>query len=110
MPGSTFRKSGLAKPTRARRKRCRIPEHVRFQTKNELAREMLEAITGEGALRFRWVTGDEAFGYDTWLLDQIASLKCWYFMEVPINTQVWMHRPQTAIPPWSGRGCKPKVP
>jgi SRSO17 transposase len=93
-----------------RRKKCRIPEQVHFQTKNELAWEMLEAITGEGTLRFRWVTGDEAFGCDTWLLDQIARLRCWYFMEVPINTQVWMHRPETAIPPWSGRGCKPKVP
>jgi SRSO17 transposase len=93
-----------------RRKKCRIPEHVRFQTKNELACEMIEAITGEGTLRFRWVTGDEAFGCDTWLLDQINGLGCWYFMEVPINTQVWMHRPETAIPPWCGRGCKPKVP
>lgn len=93
-----------------RRKRCRIPDNVRFQTKNELAWEMMEAIIGERSLRFRWVTGDEAFGCDTWLLDQIASQERWYFMEVPINTQVWIHRPKTAIPPWSGRGCKPKVP
>jgi len=94
----------------ARFKKCRIPEAVRFQTKNQLAWEMLETISREGTLRFRWVTGDEAFGCDTWLLDQLAGLGRWYFMEVPISTQVWMQRPETAIPPWSGRGCRPKVP
>jgi SRSO17 transposase len=100
----------LSEAYEERRKKCRIPEDTRFQTKNELAWEMIEAITQEKALRFRWVVGDEAFGCDTCLLDQIAGLGHWYFMEVPINTQVWLQRPQTAIPTWSGRGCKPKVP
>ena len=100
----------LSEAYEERRKKCRIPEDTRFQTKNELAWEMIEAITHEKVLRFRWVVGDEAFGCDTCLLDRIAGLGHWYFMEVPINTQVWLHRPQTAIPTWSGRGCKPKVP
>jgi SRSO17 transposase len=94
----------------ARRAKCRFPQEVRFQTKNQLAWEMLEAMHREGALRFRWILGDEAFGCDTWLLDQIASLGCWYFMEVPKNTLVWTERPETALPTWSGRGCKPKRP
>jgi SRSO17 transposase len=93
-----------------RRKKCRIPKEIRFQTKNELAWEMLEAIDREGTLRFRWVVCDEAFGCDTWLLDQIAGLKRWYFAEVPRNTQVWTHRPKMAVPLWSGRGRKPKRP
>lgn len=91
-----------------RRRKCRVPKEIRFRTKNELAWEMLEAIDRERTLRFRWVTCDEAFGCDTWLLDQIASLKRWYFAEVPKNTQVWTHRPETAVPLWSGRGRKPK--
>lgn len=93
----------------ARRKKCRIPEELCFQTKNKLAWEIVEKINAQGALRFRWVTGDEAFGCDTWLLDQIASVGRWYFMEIPINTLAWTHRPQTAIPQWSGRGSKPKL-
>ena len=100
----------LSEAYEERRKKCRIPEDTRFQTKNELAWEMIEAITHEKVLRFRWVVGDEAFGCDTCLLDQIAGLGHWYFMEVPISTQVWLYRPQTAIPTWSGRGCKPKAP
>ena len=91
-----------------RRKKCRVPEVVRFQTKNELSFEMIEAIKRENTLRFRWVACDEAFGCDTWLLDQIAGLGLWYFAEVPKNTRVWTSRPETAPPPWSGRGRKPR--
>lgn len=100
----------LSEAYEERRKTCRIPEDARFQTENELAWEMIEAITQEKALRFRWVVGDEALGCDTCLLDQIAGRGHWYFMEAPISTQVWLQRPQTAIPTWSGRGCKPKAP
>lgn len=75
----------LSEAYEERRKKCRIPEDTRFQTKNEPAWEMMEAITQEKALRFRWVVGDEAFGCDTCLLDRIAGLGHWYFMEVPIS-------------------------
>jgi SRSO17 transposase len=92
----------------ARRAKCLVPQEVGFQKKNELAWEMLEAIHQAGTLRFRWVTGDEAFGCDTRVLDQIANLGHWYFMEVPKNTQGWTRRPETVVPTWSGRGCKPK--
>ncbi|MCC6444927.1 MAG: hypothetical protein IT210_15895 [Armatimonadetes bacterium] len=37
---------------------------------------------------FRWVLGDEAFGRDRPLLDQIDALGKWHFMEVPSDTQV----------------------
>ena len=93
-----------------RHKRCRVPKENRFQTKNELAWEMLEAIDRAGNLRFRWVTCDEAFGCDTRLLDQIAGMERWYFAEVPRDTRVWTDRPETQVPFWSGRGRKPQRP
>lgn len=92
----------------ARRRKCRVPAGLRFQTKNALAWEMIEAIAREDRLRFRWITCDEAFGCDTWFLDRISDLKRWYFAEVPKNTMVWTHCPKTMIPPWSGRGRKPE--
>jgi SRSO17 transposase len=98
----------FSKDFATRRKKCRVPDEIHFQTKNELAWEMIEAIEREGTLRFRWIACDEAFGCDTWLLDRIASLQCWYFAEVPRDTFVWTHRPETFVPPWSGRGRKPK--
>ena len=93
---------------RERWHRCGIPEETRFTTKQTLALEMLQALVTTGTLRFRWVTCDEAFGRDGAFLDGVAALRRWYFAEVPHDTQVWLSRPATAVPPWSGRGRRPR--
>jgi SRSO17 transposase len=72
-----------------RRQTCRIPDDVTFQTKNELALAMVQAVLASQALRCRWFLGDEAFGRDTTLLDAIDGLGLWYMVEVPLNTPVW---------------------
>ncbi|MGH8057889.1 MAG: IS701 family transposase [Candidatus Entotheonellia bacterium] len=91
-----------------RRRTCGVPEDMRFKTKPTLGWEMIQAVHEAGTLRARWVTCDEAFGRDTVFLDQVAGLGLWYFAEVPHDTQVWRHRPATAVPTWSGRGRKPR--
>jgi SRSO17 transposase len=93
---------------RERWKKCGIPEETPFTTKPVLALEMLRAVGAAGSLRWRWVTCDEAFGRDTEFLDGVAALQRWYFAEVPHDTQVWRRRPATAVPPWSGRGRRPR--
>jgi SRSO17 transposase len=93
---------------RARWRKCGIPDQTPFQTKPTLALEMVQALVQEGGLRFRWVTGDEAFGRDGAFLDGIAALGRWYFAEVPHDTQVWLTRPATAVPAWTGRGRRPR--
>ena len=91
-----------------RRNKCGVPDDLAFQTKNELAWDMIESLHRQKLVRCRWLACDEAFGRDTALLDQITSLGLWYFAEVPLNTWVWPERPATEIPPWSGRGRKPQ--
>lgn len=93
---------------RERWKLCGIPEEIRFTTKPALALEMLREVVAAGTLRFRWVAGDEAFGRDTAFLDGVAAVQRWYFAEVPPDTQVWLQRPATAVPAWSGRGRRPR--
>ena len=44
-----------------RRREAGVPEEVAFQTKPQLAREMLERAVAAG-VPFRWVTGDEVYG------------------------------------------------
>ena len=68
---------------------------------------MIEALHKAGNLRCRWVACDEGFGRDSALLDKIDGLGLWYFAEVPHDTRVWLERPATAVPSWSGRGRKP---
>jgi SRSO17 transposase len=89
-----------------RRRQCGVPEDLTFQTKQQLARDMVIDMAQSGHLRFRWLTADEAFGRDTHFLDEIAPW-VYYLAEVPENTQVWLERPQTAVPAWSGHGRKP---
>ena len=90
-----------------RRTACGVPDAVTFTTKPRLSLAMLQAVVQAGSVPCQWVAGDEAFGDNTALLDQIADLGKWYFMEVAHDTRVWQERPATVVPPWSGRGRKP---
>ena len=90
-----------------RRQRCGVPADLPFKTKPTLGGEMIQAVHQAHTLRARWVVCDEAFGRDTRLLDHIDSLGLGYLAEVPHDTQVWRHRPVTAVPPWSGQGRTP---
>jgi SRSO17 transposase len=87
--------------------KCGIPDETTFQTKPEIALQMLQAVVAHGDLRFRWVTCDELYGHSPEFLDGVADLDRWYFAEVPCNTRVWEKRPRTGIPEWSGRGPRP---
>ena len=89
--------------------KCGIPAETRFQTKQALALEMVQAMVTEGGLRFRWLTCDEAFGRDGALLDGMAALGRWYVAEVPHDPQVWLTHPATAVPTWTGRGRRPRT-
>lgn len=91
----------------SRRQKCGIPEDIPFQTKNQLTVEMLTNIYQAGELPYKWLTCDEAFGRDTKFLDAVGSM-VYYFAEVPCDTHVWLDRPETHIPPYSGRGPYPK--
>jgi len=90
-----------------RRAACGVPAGTAFQTKTALGAAMLRAVREAGTLRGRWVACDEGFGRDTALLDAIAALGLWYYAEVPHDTRVWVARPATAVPAWSGRGRPP---
>ena len=67
---------------------------------------MIKAVHAAGTLPFRWFTCDEAYGRDAAFLDQVGDY-VWYLAEVESTTRVWLHRPQTAVPDWSGRGRQP---
>jgi SRSO17 transposase len=67
---------------------------------------MVKAVKAAGTLPFRWLACDEAYGRDTAFLDQVGDY-VWYFAEVDHDTRVWLERPQTAIPQWSGQGRQP---
>ena len=71
------------------RKKTHIPEETKFQTKHELAGELVEKLVKARCVRGRWVVCDEGYGDDFGLLDRWAGLGLWYLAEVPKDTRVW---------------------
>jgi len=89
------------------RKKCKIPEGIKFKTKQELGWDMIEVLHTEKVLRYRWLCCDEFFGRDTVFLDKVSGIGICYFAEVPHDTRAWLTTPATFMPQWSGHGRKP---
>jgi SRSO17 transposase len=67
-----------------RRREAGVPSWVRFRTKPELAREMLERAMAAG-VPFRWVTGDAVYGSDRRLRLFLEQNEQWFVLAVPSN-------------------------
>ena len=89
-----------------------IPRGTPFQTKHELAGDLVARAMAAGTLRARWVVCDEGFGDSGALLDRWAATGLHYLAEVPRDTQGWCltapdgqtprAAPQTWTPPQRG--------
>ena len=91
---------------RARRRECGVPQEVCFQTRHELAEEMLLECGPQ--LPHHWIAGDDEMGRSTrfrlWLREHSER----YLLAVPSNTNI---RDREAVAPaWRGHGAKPKPP
>lgn len=71
---------------RKRRKMCGVPKHIRFQTRHELALEMLDADSPR--LPHAWIAGDEEMGRSTWFRGTLRERNEHYLLAVPSNTIV----------------------
>lgn len=74
------------------RERCGVPEDLTFKTEPTLGLELVDGLVKRGKVPFGWVLADETYGADPKFLDGIAALEKWYFVEVPVSTQVWVGR------------------
>jgi SRSO17 transposase len=69
---------------RKRRKRCGVPKAARYQTRHELALEMLRE-KGE-LLPHAWITGDDEMGRSSRFRANLGGLGERYLLAVPSNT------------------------
>jgi SRSO17 transposase len=81
-----------------RMQRAHVPEHISFQTKPQLALQMLRGAWQQG-VPMAWVTGDEVYGDDPLFRDGIAAERHRYVLAVASNTPVWTKRPAVTEPP-----------
>jgi len=91
---------------RVRRQKCKVPADARFQTKPELAVEMLDAINRENVLPYKYVLADSVYGVSPEFISAVEALPDKvYFVSVPKDTQCWLKRPMTITKAyrWGGK-------
>ena len=89
-----------------RRKKCHVPPKLKFATKLELGRQMVQEHGS--VLPHAWVVGDDEFGRSTQFRRDLRTDGERYLLAVPSNTLV---RDLTAPPPpYRGFGKRPQAP
>jgi SRSO17 transposase len=75
----------------ARRKACRIPKEVKFETKPELAAELLRGLIATNLYKGRWITCDCSFGSNEEFLESLPK-QFLYLAEIACTRKVWVKR------------------
>ncbi len=91
---------------RRHRKKCGVPQEIRFQTRHELALAMLQENGPD--LPHRWVSGDDEMGRSTAFRRQLRDLSESYLLAIPSNTKI--RDLQAPIPRYQGQGAPRQVP
>ena len=89
-----------------RRTKCGVPKDIRYQTRHELALQMLDRRGP--LLPHGWVAGDDEMGRPAWFRQRLAGDGERYLLAVPSNTSIRDLEAQP--PPYGGHGRHPKVP
>jgi SRSO17 transposase len=106
LDGQLYLPKGWFSPEYAeRKKRCKIPENVAFQTKNQMATDMIKEIHEKGLFEIQWIGCDAAFGCDHEFLRSLPE-GTRYFAATHRDELVFLTRPEMNIPV-SGKTGRP---
>lgn len=91
-----------------RRTQAGVPEEIEFQTKPQLAAELVDQSL-EDELPIEWVTADSVYGSNFELRQHLIDRELTFVMAVESNTHVYSRRPRILYrsPPASRRGRPP---
>ena len=79
-----------------RRKKCKMPEALGFKSKPELAVEMLEEISGQNKLPYKYVAADSLYGNSPEFIKALEKMDDKiYFVSVTKDAQVFLKQPIT---------------
>ena len=91
---------------KSRRKKCGIPKEIRYQTRHELALDMLE--NNREHLPHSWIAGDDEMGRSSDFRRDLRALGERYLLAVPSNSGI--RDVESQPPAYGGRGQPPKQP
>ena len=86
------------------RERLGLPGERVFATKIELGAQMVERVVSERKLKIKGVACDTLYGRSVWLRRKWAQSGLIYLAEVPIDTKIYLTKPEVAWKGWK----KPK--
>ncbi len=100
------------------REKAQVPTELTFQTKVQIALELLEKAGKTESFSCQWVGMDSFFGKDATFRKTIGE-KYYYFADIHANASVWLERPEACperpqgvewvgLPPYKGRGPYPQ--
>jgi SRSO17 transposase len=90
-----------------RRKDNLVPPELDFKTKPQIALELIKKIAESKLFDAKWVGCDATFGSDIHFLESLPK-NLFYFADIRATTHVFLKRPKTEVPPYKGRGRRPK--
>ena len=89
---------------RERREKCVLPDEITFQTKPQLASEMLRNLSGEKLIPFKYVLADSIYASPEFIEAAESIVGVAYFIQVPENTPCWLQNPLTVEKKYNYRG------
>ncbi len=92
-----------------RRKDTLVPEKLVFQTKPQIACDLINEMVQSKRFPAKWVGCDAVFGSDWAFLESISS-NLFYFASIHSNTKVFLKKPRVGLPLYNGRGPRPQKP
>lgn len=87
---------------RPRRKKTRVPKEVKFQSKPEIAADMIRRTRAVGHVKFSWIVGDSLYGDSGNLLDALENADQRYILDVKCNTLVCTEDPNGRVSIYKG--------
>ena len=88
-----------------------VPEDIVFQTKPQIASDLIDKIDKTNFFPAKWVGCDATFGSDWDFLESLPQGKH-YFAAIRSNARVFLHKPTVGLPPYRGHGprtVKPRI-
>jgi SRSO17 transposase len=80
----------------SRRRKCKIPSDLTFQTKPRLAADMYRRLRDESDIPFKYVVADSVYGANSDFIGAIEEkVGTTYFVSVHSDTSCWLQEPST---------------
>lgn len=84
-----------------------VPEELVFQTKPQIALNLIHQIVESNIFLAKWLGCDATFGTDLNFLQSLPQ-SLYYFASIRSDTYVFLQKPEVGLPPYKGRGPYPK--